>query len=174
MPKLITLLNMYINWRWRIIGCFSLFALSIALFAQYQLNEQPCILCVYIRMALVLIALSCAILSWSKQNWWQGLGTLIIFISATWGATFAYELYQIQQHPSPFATCKFAPEFWIPADEWFPWLLQARGSCADDISSFLGISLASWSGWLLISIAIMSLPWSVIVRSVCRIRTKRK
>jgi disulfide bond formation protein DsbB len=157
-----------ITWRWPIIGGISLAALGVALFAQYQLNEQPCILCVYIRMAFVVIVLTCICLTKLKQVWGHALGTMCIFISAIWGATFAYDLYQIQQYPSPFTTCAFTPEFWVPADAWIPWLLQARGSCADDISSFLGVSLASWSGLLLSSIAIMSLPWELVARLKAR------
>lgn len=161
-----------ITWRWPIIGGLSLAALSVALFAQYQFNEQPCILCVYIRMAFVVIALTCICLTRLKQTWWQALGTMCICISAIWGTTFAYDLYQIQQHPSPFTTCAFTPEFWVPADAWVPWLLQARGSCADDISSFLGISLASWSGLLLSSIAVISLPWERVARLRARWQQK--
>ncbi|GLS84351.1 disulfide bond formation protein DsbB [Paraferrimonas haliotis] len=119
---------------------------ACALTFQYLFDYQPCIMCVYQRAALLGIGLAAVIGSIRPAHWlWRSIAWLVWLIAATWGTQIAHELVQLQTNPSPFHVCSFTPEFWLPLDQWMPWLLQPTGSCTDELWQFAGLTMAQWT-----------------------------
>ncbi|QSX35117.1 disulfide bond formation protein DsbB [Shewanella avicenniae] len=118
-----------------------------ALFFQYVMNLDPCVMCVYIRVAVLgIIAAGLIGLIAPKLVFIRLFATVSWAVSASWGAKLAYELYQIQSDPNPFATCSFLPDFphWMPLHDWLPSVFMPTGMCTDTPWTFLNITMAQW------------------------------
>ncbi len=118
-----------------------------ALFFQYGLELDPCVLCIYQRVAVLgilaaggigLIAPASAVLRWTGLALWGA--------SAGWGLTLALEHAGIQFSEQPTLNCPFFAEFpsWAKLDEWFPSVFAPTGFCAEIQWSFLGLSMPQW------------------------------
>lgn len=137
---------------WISLILFHLCVLGTALYYQYFEQTLPCVLCVYIRLIFVSLLGLCILQMFARRlNAIHGLLLPIQLVIAGWGISIADELHQLQVNPSPFATCSFFPEFWIPLEQYLPWMFEPQGSCTDDIVLVLGLSMARWSMILLAS-----------------------
>lgn len=118
-----------------------------ALFFQYVMKLDPCIMCVYQRVA-VMGLIAAGIVGIIAPRVWllRTIGGVIWGISAVWGIKLAYELYKIQSDPNPFATCSFLPDFpkWMPLHEWLPSVFMPTGMCTDIPWTFLNVTMAQW------------------------------
>lgn len=118
-----------------------------ALYFQYVMNLQPCVLCIYQRTALYGVMFA-ALLGWLLPSnffvrWLAIAGWIYGSIR---GLQVAWEHVQLQLNPSPFARCDFIPQFpnWAKLDIWMPKLFSASGNCADKQWSFLGLEMSQW------------------------------
>ncbi|AZG73605.1 disulfide bond formation protein DsbB [Shewanella livingstonensis] len=118
-----------------------------ALFFQYGMDLAPCVMCIYIRVAVLGIILAGLVGMLQPKMWFIRLvGLAIWVVSAVWGFKLAYELNEMQVNPSPFATCSFYPEFpsFMPLDTWLPAVFSPTGMCSDSPWSWLSVSMAQW------------------------------
>jgi disulfide bond formation protein DsbB len=128
----------------------ALTALSLdltALFFQYGLELDPCVLCIYQRVAVLgiviagligLVAPTVAVLRW--------LGLALWGVAAGWGLTLALRHSGIQLSDTVDLSCSFFAEFpsWFKLDEWFPQVFLPTGFCGEIQWSFLGLSMPNW------------------------------
>ena len=122
---------------------------AAALVFQYGLGLQPCVMCIYIRLAvlgLVLAGLVGAIAPARPAV--ALLGFAVWAVAAMEGLRLSRELVAIQA-AGPYsleATCSFLPDFpeWLPLHEWLPEFFMPTGSCTDETWSWLGFSMAQW------------------------------
>jgi disulfide bond formation protein DsbB len=141
---------------WFALAGTALFLEGSALYFQYGLHLNPCVMCIYIRMAVLGVmaaGLLGAIAPAKPLMQWLGL--------AAWGAAAAEglslsrELIAIQTaDPNSFtAVCSFMPKFpgWLPLHEWFPAFFMPTGSCTDAVWSWLGLSMAEWMQFVFIA-----------------------
>ena len=154
------------RWAWLALAASGLVLEGCALFFQYVLELQPCVLCIYIRLAtLGLVAAgvvgaidpSRAVLRWVGFVGWG--------VAAAMGLSLSRELIAVQAaDPYSFeVSCSFMPDFpeWMPLHEWFPAFLMPTGSCTDDVWSWLGLSMAQWTqlifiGYLVVLAAVVA------------------
>ncbi|WP_187327387.1 disulfide bond formation protein DsbB [Shewanella mangrovi] len=118
-----------------------------ALFFQYVMKLDPCVMCVYQRVAVLGIAAAGIIgLIAPALMLIRVIAATIWGISAVWGVKLAYELYKIQSDPNPFATCSFLPDFpkWMPLHDWLPSVFMPTGMCTDIPWTFLNVTMAQW------------------------------
>lgn len=118
-----------------------------ALFFQYVMNLEPCVLCVYERVAMMGIIVAGLIGAIApRYPLFRFSGFALWFISAGSSLSLAIEHVDIQQNPSPFATCDFFPNFptWAPLNEWAPWFLNPTGYCDEINWQFLSYSMPQW------------------------------
>jgi len=128
-----------------------------ALGFQYLMNLQPCVLCIYERLAVSGIALAGLIGMISPQRGaLRALGYLVWAVSAGWGLSLAMEHVGIQLGTSVL-TCDFFANFpaWLKLDQWFPAVFAPTGYCDDIQWQFLGLTMPQWmlivySGYLLL------------------------
>jgi protein dithiol:quinone oxidoreductase len=137
----------------------------MALYFQYQMKLEPCVLCIYIRLAvfgLLLAGLTGLVAPKSRPM--RALGIGLWAASAAWGLKLSFELVEIQSNSSPFATCAFLPEFpaWMPLHDWIPAILMPTGMCTDTPWEFMGVTMAQWMivtfGGYLLALVVCLLP----------------
>lgn len=118
-----------------------------ALFFQYGLELNPCVLCIYQRVAVLgiasagvigLVAPALSLLRWLGMTLWG--------VAAAWGLTVALRHAGIQLDGSVDLSCSYFAEFpsWAKLDEWFPAVFLPTGFCDEIQWSFLGMSMPQW------------------------------
>jgi len=145
------------RWPWLLLAVSALSLELCALYFQHIMKLNPCVMCVYERLTMFGIICAGLIGASAPRNLIIRLSAFLCWaISAVWGALLAIEHTNYQLHPSPFATCEFLPNFpsWAPLQQWFPWLFNPTGDCADIVWQFLGYSMPQW---LIVSFSIYSL-----------------
>ncbi|WAJ71318.1 disulfide bond formation protein DsbB [Catenovulum adriaticum] len=132
---------------WFILSSSALILELIALYFQYAMGLEPCIKCIYQRLALwgVFIA-SLPALIFPTEKFTRLISYLSGIFFAGWGYKIASEHVDIQTNPNPFAGCAFMPDFpsWFAPDVWFPALFEVRGDCGSIDWQFLSLSMPQW------------------------------
>lgn len=148
---------------WILLALSALFLELSALYFQYQLKLEPCVLCVYERTAVmgILVAGMVAALAPGLQIL-RALAIVIWGASAIWGLQLALEHTGIQLSPSLSNTCNFVANYpaWAKLDEWFPWLFQPTGFCEEIQWRFLGFTMPQtmigvYAVYLLVLVAVV-------------------
>lgn len=127
---------------WLLVAGSALALEVTALFFQYGMDLDPCVLCVYQRAAvigLVLAGVVGALLP--RLVVMRILGYLGIAGSAGIGLHFAW-LHAGVLNGKSFE-CSFLPDFptWMPLHEWLPQLFQPTGLCGELDWYFLGFTM---------------------------------
>ncbi|MEA3303846.1 MAG: disulfide bond formation protein DsbB [Pseudomonadota bacterium] len=129
---------------WLLLALSALLLELSALYFQYgKMELQPCVLCIYERVAVMGILLAGLIGAIAPQLLiFRLAGFLLWGISAVWGLMLALEHSGIQQN-STMASCDFLAKFptWAKLDEWFPLLFNPTGFCDEIQWQFLGYSM---------------------------------
>lgn len=137
------------RWPWLLLGTSALLLELVALYFQYGMGLEPCVMCIYQRTAMLGVAVAGYIGSIvPKQLLVRLVAYTAWFVSAIWGYLIAYEHVQMQ-NPDNFLlamSCDVYPNFpsWFAIHEWFPAIFEARGTCDSIDWQFLGLSMPSW------------------------------
>lgn len=117
-----------------------------ALFFQYQMGLEPCIMCIYQRTAMLGLLIAGIIGTINPHNMVFRVSALVIWgVSGIWGLLLAREHIDMQTTTDPFAfTCAFEPNFPLPLHEWIPHFFAATGDCGNIDWQFLGLSMPAW------------------------------
>lgn len=150
---------------WLILAGTALGLILCALFFQYVLKLDPCVICVYQRLAIfgILAAGLIGIIGY-KIRFIRLVAMISWGVSASWGLKLAVELVNMQTNPSPFATCSFLPEFptWMPLHEWMPATFLPTGMCSDVPWEMMGITMGQYMIGVftvyLLALVIFSIP----------------
>ena len=148
---------------WGILLISGIFLELSALFFQYGMELAPCVMCIYIRVAVLGIILAGIVGILQPKVWFlRFIGMVGWVVSAVWGFKLAYELNDMQVNPSPFATCSFYPEFpsFMPLDTWLPSVFLPTGMCSDAPWSWLSISMAQW---MMVGFMVYCVMWLLMV-----------
>ncbi|MBY5991425.1 disulfide bond formation protein DsbB [Ferrimonas balearica] len=138
---------------WALLFLSAVALMVAALVFQYAMDLGPCVMCIYIRVAVCAIALGALVALLAPQNpVCQGIGWLGWLVGAGWGAKIAWQLVQKQSTPPEGfglfgASCDFIPDFpsWLPLHHWLPSLFEPTGDCTDKAWEFLGVTMAQWT-----------------------------
>ncbi|MBY6185322.1 disulfide bond formation protein DsbB [Marinobacter hydrocarbonoclasticus] len=130
------------------------FGLMIAALAfQYVMDLGPCVMCIYIRVAVCAIALGALVAAVAPNNaLFRLVGWAGWLVGAGWGAKIAWQLIDKQSTPPEGfglfgASCDFIPDFpsWAPLHHWMPALFEPTGDCTDKAWEWLGVTMAQWT-----------------------------
>ena len=118
-----------------------------ALGFQYGMGLDPCVMCIYERVAVfgLLLAGTIGVLHpGSAALRWAGYLTWAI--SAGWGLQLALRHVGIQIDKTASLGCSFAAEFpaWARLDEWFPAVFLPTGYCDDIQWQWMSLTMAQW------------------------------
>ncbi|WP_226996533.1 disulfide bond formation protein DsbB [Thalassotalea crassostreae] len=133
---------------WWLLAASALGLELIALYFQYGMGLEPCIMCIYQRVAILGIIIAGVIGAIGNKYMPIRLVAFTVWaISAIWGLQLALEHVEIQANAgSLFYTCDIFPNFpsWMPIHEWFPAVFEATGDCGKINWSLLGYSMPQW------------------------------
>ncbi|WP_432452818.1 disulfide bond formation protein DsbB [Agarivorans sp. QJM3NY_29] len=138
-----------------------------ALYFQHVMKLDPCVMCVYERVAMLGLTLA-GLFTCIAPNYllFRLTGFALWIASAAWGLQLALTHTDYQMNPSPFATCDFFANFpdWFKLDQWFPWMFNPTGYCDEIAWMFLGWSMPQWliaifAGFLALGIVFFVLQW---------------
>ena len=153
---------------WASLSLGSAMLLAIALFFQYALDMEPCVMCVYQRAAVGGVMLAGA-LGWLSPRCpvLNNLALLGWLAAAGKGVLLAQEHIHYQFNPSPFAKCTTVAEFpnWLALDSWLPSVFHPSGDCADVSWSWLGFSMPQWLLGIFIVLAALAV-FVILVRLI--------
>ncbi len=132
---------------WAILLASTLFLELCGMFFQHVMGLQPCVMCIYQRVAILGIMAGAAIGFINPKNFflrWSGL--LLWAYSSVQGLRLALRHTDIQIHPSPFNTCDLFVSFpqWLPLNKWAPWFFNATGECSEIQWQFLSWTMPQW------------------------------
>ncbi len=116
-----------------------------ALYFQYVLQLEPCVLCVYERNAVALIFLA-GVIGCINPNILvlRISGFLSWIVGTVWGLYLSIEHSGIQMGLiKDSGSCDFVANYpsWMRLDKWIPWLFNPTGYCEDIQWRFLGMSM---------------------------------
>jgi disulfide bond formation protein DsbB len=133
---------------WLLLALSALCLEATALYFQYGLALDPCVLCVYQRAAVLGLLLS-ALIGMSAPRL-----ALVRWIAYTgWGASTLWALYLALKLSgmqlgfiAPSLSCSVNAKFpaWLKLDQWLPAVFQPTGFCGDIQWQFLGLSMPQW------------------------------
>ena len=118
-----------------------------ALFFQHVLKLEPCVMCIYERVAMWGISLAAFVgLISPQKGLFRWLGLTLWLGASIKGLLLALQHVEYQMHPSPFFTCDIFVQFpsWAPINHWIPWMFEAYGDCSDIVWQFLTLSMPQW------------------------------
>lgn len=133
-------------------GWFMLFLSAVALettalYFQHGMNLQPCVMCIYERVALFGILFAGLFGMLAPSNMLLRLLSLLLGLgSAITGLLLADKHVSYQLHPSPWNQCSSFADFpsALPLDKWLPAVFNPTGSCSEISWQFLGFSMVQW------------------------------
>ncbi|WP_434524634.1 disulfide bond formation protein DsbB [Photorhabdus asymbiotica] len=131
---------------WLLMTLTALILEGLALYFQHVTKLQPCVMCIYERVALFGIlgaGLLGAIAPKTPLRWLA----IILWIYSAWsGLKLAWEHTMIQLYPSPFNTCDFLVNFpsWLALNQWLPSVFEAYGDCSVKQWQFLSLEMPQW------------------------------
>ena len=113
---------------WFLLACSSLALELTALYFQYGMGQQPCVLCVYERLAVAGLYIE---------------GIIAIYAPR---ALFSVRHLDLQMNPAPWKQCEVVPDFpeMMPLHKWLPSIFGPTGSCNDSQWSLFGNSMVQW------------------------------
>lgn len=140
---------------------------AAALWFQYGMGLDPCVMCIYERLAVIGLLLAgllgalqprLALLRWGGYVLWA--------VSAGWGLLLTLEHVGIQFDETGTLNCSFLPNFpsWFRLDEWLPAVFLPTGYCDDVQWEWLSLTMAEWmvvvfAVYLLILAGVLPREW---------------
>lgn len=122
--------------------------LGYGLYLQHVVGLNPCPMCIVQRYALVAIALIAGLTSLFARRGPQLFGTLLVILSAGFGAFVAARQSWLQWNPPEVASCGrgfYGMIETFPLKRAIPMIFKGGGDCSQVDWTFLGLSLANWS-----------------------------
>ena len=122
---------------WLLLMASALALEGIALYFQYGMRLQPCVMCVYERVALFGLAFAGVVgIIAPRFLIVRLLALFIAFVSAVKGLLLSLKHVDYQLHPAPWNQCSYLPEV--------PVVFQPTGSCDEMAWTFIGFAMAQW------------------------------
>lgn len=155
---------------WLGLSGLALTMLAVALYYQYALGEEPCQVCIHVRLWVVALALVSLVITVLPASHWSGLlGHGLVAGIAVGLAERAWLLYELENGRGD-SSCEFQlgmPD-WFAVDRWFPSLFEVRNLCSYTPDIIWGISMAE--GLLLIALPIALVSPALAFAIIKRLR----
>ncbi|MBE2893586.1 disulfide bond formation protein DsbB [Spirabiliibacterium falconis] len=120
---------------------------GVGLYFQHIKQLDPCVMCIYERIAFFGIA-SSGLLGFlaPRLTIIRLLAIVLGIFSAVKGLLLAIKHVDFQLNPAPWNQCPLFVQFpkTLPLDQWLPHVFQATGACSDIKWQWLGFSMPQW------------------------------
>ena len=132
-----------------------------ALHYQFELDQQPCVMCIQVRLLFSLLIIAAFNGLLLRKN--RLLNLLAHFSVVAIAVGLVERSYQLlgTERGFVFGDCGFDPGLpsWLPLDTWLPWLYRVETSCGYTPEIIFGITMAE----MLIVISALILCFSIVV-----------
>ena len=132
------------RWYWLALVLFGIALLSVALYYQYALRDEPCQVCIHARLWVVAFTLIALIMLITPQiTLVRVVGNLGVLTAAAGLFERARYLYRLENGIGD-GSCQFQLGMpnWFAVDRWMPWLFEVRNLCSFTPEMLLGLSMA--------------------------------
>jgi protein dithiol:quinone oxidoreductase len=133
---------------WLLLAAGALGLEGTALYFQYGMSLDPCVLCVYQRAAVLTILLSLLIgMSAPGRLPARAIGYIGWGAGALWGLYLALQQAGLQLGIiPPSLSCDVNAKFpaWLKLDQWLPSVFKPTGYCEEIQWQLLGLSMPQW------------------------------
>jgi disulfide bond formation protein DsbB len=132
---------------WALLAASGIALELVALWFQHGMGLDPCVMCVYQRLAVFGIVAAGAVgLLAPGVRWIRFSAYGIWLVSAAWGLQLALEHAAMQRDPQLAFSCDFAANFpaWAKLDEWLPALFLPTGYCDDVQWQWFSLTMVEW------------------------------
>ncbi|WP_118841854.1 disulfide bond formation protein DsbB [Haemophilus haemolyticus] len=132
---------------WFLLAFSSLTLESTALYFQYGMGLQPCVLCVYERLAIIGLFIAGIIgLLQPRALIIRLIALALGLFSGIKGLLVSFRHLDLQMNPAPWKQCEFIPNFpdTLPFHQWFPFMFNPTGSCNESQWSLFGVTMVQW------------------------------
>jgi len=122
-------------------------AVGAALVSQHRFDMQPCPWCVLQRVIFLAIAIACVLgLLWRSHSGRRAASALGLLLALCGVAAALWQHFQAAASASCNLTLadKIVSR-WLQLDQLLPEVFEARASCADAVTSLLGVTYDLWS-----------------------------
>jgi protein dithiol:quinone oxidoreductase len=130
---------------WLLLALTALGLELTALYFQYYMQLEPCVLCVYERGSMALVMFAGMLGFINPGIFLLRLGGYLLWAGGVvWGLFLSIKHSAIQMGLiSGTASCTFMADFpsWLKLDQWLPWVFNPTGYCEDIQWQFLGLSM---------------------------------
>ena len=147
------------RWYWLmyIVGGISM--LALALYHQYILNEEPCVLCIHTRLWVLLLIIAAITGLFSRGNRVVNTSAHISLVITAVG--LMYNSYQLLGTERGFIAGAYnfdlgLPE-WLAVEQWAPWLFRVETTCGYTPEIAFGITMAETLMLMSVGMFIISL-----------------
>ena len=153
---------------WLLLAFSSLALESTALYFQYGMGLQPCVLCVYERLAIIGLFIAGIIgLLQPRALIIRLIALALGLFSGIKGLLVSFRHLDLQMNPAPWKQCEFIPNFpeTLPFHQWFPFMFSPTGSCNESQWSLLGVTMVQWLVFIF-AVYVIILALLLIVQAV--------
>lgn len=132
---------------WAFLAFSAFFLECTALYFQHGMGLQPCVMCIYERVATLAILIAGIIGVTAPRFLIIRLIAIAIWLGGSIkGLILAIRHTGYQLDPKPWDQCPLFPDFpqTLPLDQWLPQMFAATGSCKDIDWQLFGFTMPQW------------------------------
>ncbi len=162
----------YNPWYWRLFIIGGLTLMAVALYHQYVLDEQPCVVCIQVRLLVTALILVPVVALLSRNNKRLALVShLLIVVTAAVLTERSYLLLGTERG-FIFADCGFdlGLPAWFAVEQWLPWLYRIETSCGYTPEVAFGITMAE--SLMVFSVCLLLFSSVVFIAGILSYKTK--
>jgi len=131
------------KWYWLALLVLGLSMEGVALYYQHVLDEDPCVLCIQVRiwvLGLILVALLALAV---RRTWFNGFAHVLTAVVSAGLLERSYQLLGTERG-FLYGDCGFdlGLPAWLALDKWFPAVFRVETSCGYTPELLLGITMA--------------------------------
>ena len=166
--QLISISHSYWYWLMYVAGGISM--LIIALYHQYVLNEQPCVLCIHTRLWVLLFTFVAITGFFSRNTRVINSFAHVSLVMVSVG--LMYTSYQLLGTERGFilGSCNFDLGLpgWFAIEQWMPWLFRVETTCGYTPEVVFGVTMAE--ALMLMSVGMFFVSLIVALASFAKLR----
>ena len=132
------------HWYWLMYIAGGISMLALALYHQYILNEEPCVLCIHTRLWVLSFIIAARTGLFTRNT--RVVNTFVHISLVITAVGLIYNSYQLLGTERGFITgaCNFDLGLpgWFAVEQWAPWLFRVETTCGYTPEVAFGITMA--------------------------------